>query len=107
MPESVVEERSDSTTVGAVEVYDSEVDSFNSRVNGKAIGNGNALTATAKRVQYGVRITPFYNLLLHHVPRDHFVIGKYTLHHDLEGPRLMDPEGDGVVVSPHLIGCEH
>src|SRR2546421_1896997 len=96
MPESVVEERSDSTTeVRGSEVYDSEVDSFNSRANGKAIGNGNALTATAKRVQYGVRITHFYNLLLHHVPRDHFLIGKYTLHHDLEGPRLMDPEGEG------------
>ena len=34
------------------EVYDSEVDSFNSRTNSKAIGNGNDLTATAKRVQY-------------------------------------------------------
>ena len=51
MPESVVEERSDSTTeVRGSEVYDSEVDSFNSRVNGKAVGSGSALTATAKRV---------------------------------------------------------
>jgi hypothetical protein len=33
------------------EIYDSEVDSINSRVNGKAIGNGDALTATAKRAQ--------------------------------------------------------
>jgi hypothetical protein len=60
------------------EVYGSEVDSFNSRVNGKVIDNGSALTATAKRVQYGVRITCFYNLLLHHVLRNHFPIGKST-----------------------------
>ena len=92
MPESVVEERPDSTMgVRGSEVYDSEVDSSNNRTDGKAIGNGNALTATAKHVQYGVRIGHFYNLLLHHVMRDHFLIEKYTLHHDLEGPRLIGP----------------
>jgi hypothetical protein len=47
-------ERPDSTNRSkGSEVYDSEVDSFNSRVNSKAIGNGNDLTATAERVQYG------------------------------------------------------
>jgi hypothetical protein len=51
MPESVVEERSDLIIkVRDSEVYDSEVDSFNSRINGKAIGNGNALIVTAKRI---------------------------------------------------------
>jgi hypothetical protein len=53
-------------------------------------------------------VTLFYNLLLHHVLRNHFLIGKSTLHHDLEGPCLIGARGrGGVVVSPHLIGCEH
>ena len=92
MPESAVEGKPDSTIgVRGSEVYGSEVDSSNSRADGKATGNGNAFTATAKHVQYGVRIGHFYNLLLHHVLRDHFLIGKYTLHHDLEGPRLIGP----------------
>jgi hypothetical protein len=51
MPEIVVEERSNSITeVRGSEVYDSEIDSFNNRVNGRVIGNNNALTATAKRI---------------------------------------------------------
>ena len=49
MVEGVVEERPDSAIgVRNSEVYDSEVDSSNSRADGKAIGNGNALTVTAK-----------------------------------------------------------
>ena len=51
MPESVVEERFNSITeIKNNKIYDSEVNSFNSRANGKAIDNSNALTATAKRI---------------------------------------------------------
>jgi hypothetical protein len=82
MPESVVEERPDSefnNPSRGSEVCGSGVDNFNSRGNGKVIGNGNALTATAKRAKYGVRITHFYNLLLRPRLRNHFLIGNYIL----------------------------
>jgi hypothetical protein len=64
MPESVMEERPDSITgVEAVRSAATRLIASTAGANGKVIGNGNALTATAKRVQYGVRITLFYNLL--------------------------------------------
>jgi hypothetical protein len=44
MPESVVEERPDLIIgVRDSKVYDSEINSFNSRANGKAVGNSNIL----------------------------------------------------------------
>src|SRR5207248_11773751 len=61
--EGLVEEGTYSTTegLGGSELCGNEVDSFNSRVSGKVIsnGNGNASTARAKFVHNGVRITHF------------------------------------------------
>ena len=51
MPKSVVEERFNLIIeIRDSKIYDSEINNFNSRINGKAIGNSNALIATAKRI---------------------------------------------------------
>ena len=42
-----------------------------------------------------------------HVLQNHLLIGNLHCIMTSKGLVSLDPEGEGVVVSPHLIGCEH